>query len=100
MASIETLAETLRELAASATKPKDLMAAVREKHSNASKKEIVRAAFYALIDSHGADPEHVKGLHAFALKERGSDEHDAPKAAKLRKKKKHKKEEGAAQAAH
>ncbi|MFF8803164.1 MULTISPECIES: hypothetical protein [Bacteria] len=92
MTSIETLADTLRELAASATKPKDLMAATREKHPNASKKEIVRAAFYRLIESHGADPEHVKGLHAFALNERSADDGEPPKAAKLRKKKIHKKE--------
>lgn len=100
MASIEILAETLCEFAASAAKPKDLMIAVREKHPKASKKEVVRAAFYALIDSHGADPEHVKGLHAFALKERGSDEDDAPKAAKLRKKKKDKEEGRTGQEAH
>lgn len=96
MTSIETLAETLRELAASTTKPKDLMAATREKHPNASKKDVVRAAFYALIESHDAHPEHVKGLHAFALNERSADEGEPPKAAKLRKKKKHKTEEDGA----
>jgi hypothetical protein len=100
MASIETLAETLREFAASAAKPKDLMHAVREKHPQASKKEVVRAAFYALIDSHGADPEHVKGLHAFALNERSSVEGDALKTTKLSKKKKHEKEERAGHEAH
>ena len=52
------------------------------------------------MDSHGADPEHVKGIHAFALKERGSGENEAPKATKLRKKKKHKKEEVAAHVTH
>ncbi|MFK5600585.1 hypothetical protein ACFZ8E_26890 [Methylobacterium sp. HMF5984] len=81
-------------------KPKDLLTAAREKHPEASKKEVVRAAFYALIDSHAADPEAVKGLHAFALGERASDEDAEPKAAKLRKKKKHRKGAGDEHAAH
>lgn len=99
MASTETLAGTLRELSASTTKPKELMRAVREKHPQASKKDVVRAAFYALIDSHGADPEHVKGLHAFALNERVSDEGEPTSPGKLRRKKKHKKDERAGQEA-
>jgi hypothetical protein len=85
--TIETLAGTLRSLATAGMKPKDLLAATREKHPDARKKEVVRAAFDALIDSHAGDPEAVKGLHSFALKERGSEEHVAPEAGEPRKKK-------------
>lgn len=84
---METLAGTLRSLATAGMKPKDLLAATRERHPEASKKEVVRAAFYALIDSHAADPEATKDLHSFTLAERGSEEHAAPEAAKPRKKK-------------
>lgn len=48
MASIEIIAATLWTLVKPGMKPKELCAAVREQHPEASKKEIVRAAFYAL----------------------------------------------------
>lgn len=44
-------------------KPKDLLSAVRERHPNATKKEIVRAAFYALIESHGVSSVQAQNLH-------------------------------------
>ena len=100
MASIETLAETLRDLAKSGMKPKELLAAVREKHSDASKKEVVRAAFYALIEGHEPNSKHMKDLHTFALGERGSDEDGERPSPKIRKKKKHKKEDRAVQQAN
>ncbi|QIJ77761.1 hypothetical protein GU700_16245 [Methylobacterium sp. NI91] len=74
-------------------KPKALLGAVRERHPEATKKEVVRAAFYALTEGPSAD------LHAFALTERAVDGDEPIKAAKLRKKKDQKaKQEG--QAAH
>lgn len=101
VASIGAIAETLRGEAASGMKPKDLMAAVRRKHPDVSKKEIVRAAFYALIESHSTNAEHLSDLHNFAIGERASDEETEAKSRKLRKKrKKHAAEPGTTTAAH
>ncbi len=47
MVSIEQLATTLQEAAGPGIARKDLIAAVRERHPKASKKDIVRAAFEA-----------------------------------------------------
>nr|WP_246681784.1 hypothetical protein [Methylobacterium sp. L1A1] len=88
MASIEELAKTLREVAASGMKPKALLAAVRGLHPEATKKEVVRAAFYALAE--GQSGNHGD-LHSFALTERAVDDDEPVKAAKLRKKKKDRK---------
>ncbi|MER2265689.1 hypothetical protein [Methylobacterium oxalidis] len=87
MASIEALAGTLRKLAVSGMKPKDLLAAVRQQHPEATKKEVVRAAFYALIESHGTSPEETQSLHSFAIGERAVDEEQDVRPAKLRGKK-------------
>jgi hypothetical protein len=84
MASIEELAKTLRGVAASGMKPKALLAAVRERHPEATKKEVVRAAFCALAEGQSGDPGD---LHSFALAERAVDDDEPVKAAKLRKKK-------------
>lgn len=97
MASIEELANTLRGVAASGMKPKALLAAVREKHPDATKKEVVRAAFYALAE--GQTGDHGE-LHSFALSGRGADDDEPVKAAKLRKKKKDRKAPPEEQAAH
>ena len=32
-----------------------------------AKKEVVRAAFYALTESHGDASEHLRDLHGFAI---------------------------------
>ena len=57
MATLEQLATTMQGLAGPGIKRKELVAAVREKHPKASKKDIVRAAFYALsADSDGSRP--------------------------------------------
>ncbi|WP_458436917.1 hypothetical protein [Methylorubrum extorquens] len=55
------------------------------------KKEVVRAAFYALTESHGDTPEHLRNLHSFAITERAPDDDEPVKATKLRKKKKDRK---------
>ncbi|KAB1072560.1 hypothetical protein F6X53_28075 [Methylobacterium soli] len=68
-------------------KPKDLLSAVRERHPNATKKEIVRAAFFALIEGHGTSSEQAQNLHSFAIGERGSDESEPVVSKKLSKKK-------------
>lgn len=97
MASIEELANTLRGVAASGMKPKALLAAVRERHPEATKKEVVRAAFYALAEGQGGD--HGE-LHSFALTERAVDDEEPVKAGKLRKKKKERKAGVEGQATH
>lgn len=70
MSEIETLAATVSALAAPGVKPKELVAAVREKHPKASKKEVVHAAFYALTDGTSYDAEKGKNLYTFAMSER------------------------------
>ena len=50
---IETIAGTVHELATPDMKPKALIAAVREKHPEAKKSDIVRAAFFAVIAPFG-----------------------------------------------
>lgn len=86
MASIEQLAVTLHGLAGPGIKRKELIAAVREKHPNASKREIVRAAFYALTSAVEGDLERARRLHEFALKERSDEDDETPRPVTRRKK--------------
>ncbi|MGN8097786.1 hypothetical protein CTI14_01540 [Methylobacterium radiotolerans] len=84
MARIEELAATLQGLAAPGIKRKELVAAVREKHPKASKKDIVRAAFYALTSAVDGDLERAQRLHTFALHERTAEDEE-PLPVKRRK---------------
>ncbi|CAO4146846.1 hypothetical protein CLBKND_04225 [Methylorubrum aminovorans] len=84
-ASFESLADTLRSFAVSGMNPKALLAAVRERHPEVTKKEVVRAAFYALTASHGGTPKHLRELHGFAITERGPNDDEPMKVSKLRK---------------
>lgn len=86
MSSISDLAAVLRRVASPGIKPKELVAAVREKHPDATKKEIVRAAFFALSDGHDSGSPQSGALHDFALKERGMDEQPTVKRRKSKKK--------------
>ncbi|MCJ2072585.1 hypothetical protein MKK75_27990 [Methylobacterium sp. J-030] len=69
-------------------KPKALRAAVRERYPDASKKELARAAFYALTEASSADQETHSELHNFALAERMADDKavEVHRAGKLKKK--------------
>ncbi|SFL18997.1 hypothetical protein [Methylorubrum salsuginis] len=96
MASIEELAKTLRGIAATGIKPKALLAAVRERHPEATKKEVVRAAFYAVAEGQSGDHSD---LYDFALAERAVDDDEPVKAAKLPKKK-NRKTKPSGEAAH
>ena len=88
MASIQEIAAALRSTATPGMKPKALRTAIREKFPDASKKEIVRAAFYALADASAADSNSE--LHTFALAERIAEENsDEVLRVSKRKKKKH-----------
>lgn len=72
--SIEEISATLHRLAKPKSTPKELLKAVRKHHPDASKKAIVRAAFYSIIANSDVDPEASKNLHDFALAERTSDD--------------------------
>lgn len=63
---IKDIARTIAELALPGMRPKDLVEAVRKKHPAASKKEISRAAFYAVILAAEEEPGRAEGLHALA----------------------------------
>ena len=87
MASIQEIAATLRSIAAPGMKPKAIRSAIREKHREASKKEIVRAAFYAVTESAQEGQNATSELHNFALAERIADE-NADTVSKISKRKK------------
>lgn len=74
MASIERLATTLQGLAGPRIKRKELIAAVRDRHPKASKKDVVRAAFHALASAVDGDVERAQRLQDFARNERTAEE--------------------------
>lgn len=89
MASIREIADTLKEIAAPGMKPKAIRSAVRERHPEASKKEIVRAAFYAVTEAPAGPNGATAELHDFALTERiAEDNADVVLKVSKRKKKK------------
>ncbi|KMO42547.1 hypothetical protein VQ03_10520 [Methylobacterium tarhaniae] len=81
-------------------KRKDLIAAVRDQHPDATKKQIVRAAFYALTHGVDDDLEQAQRLHAFALTERAGDEEDALPHKRPGKKERRKERESEGQGDH
>lgn len=99
MVSIEQLATTLQGLAGPGIKRKELFAAVREKHPKASRKDIVRAAFYALTSAVDGDVERAQRLHDFALSERSAEEAE-PLPVKRRKKDRRKDAQRSPQSMH
>jgi hypothetical protein len=72
---LQKIAETVRQLAVPDMKPKALIAAVKERHPTASKKEIAQAAFLSVILSAEYDPEDTQALHDLAM-----DTRDAPES--------------------
>ncbi len=93
---MEALSATLWSLAVPGMTPKALRAAVREKHPEASKKDIVRAAFYALIEARSQDNQTVDALHHFALSERIPSDEPPMTIGKRRRKKQRRAAESAA----
>jgi hypothetical protein len=69
--SIET---TLIQLARPKMTPKELLKAARKAHPDASKKDIVRAAFRSLITVADDDADKAAILQNFALQERAVDD--------------------------
>ena len=71
---LEEIGNTLNALAQPKMTPKELLKAVRSRHPKASRKTIVRAAFYNIIVTSGQDGEKARNLQNFALAERGGPE--------------------------
>lgn len=71
---IEVIASTVLRMAQPGVTPKSLLDAVREEHPRASKKEVVRAAFYAVLSNADDDPARAARLHDFAMRERKGDD--------------------------
>ena len=70
MSDLQAIAKTVSALAAPGLKPKDLIAAVRKKHPDASKKEVSRAAFLAMIEAAEGNPDHAHRMQELALASR------------------------------
>ena len=71
---IEGIAATIGQLVTPGMKPKALIAAVKERHPEATKKEIARAAFLSVILSAEYNPEDTQALHDMAMDTRDSTE--------------------------
>lgn len=69
-----SIERTLLELAKPKMTPKELLKAARKAHPDASKKEIIRAAFRSIITVADSDVEKAALLQNFALTERAVDE--------------------------
>ena len=96
MTSIKAIAETLKEIAAPGMKPRAIRAAIRERHPEASKKEIVRAAFYAVTETPASAEGATAELHDFALAERIAED-NADVVLKVSKRKRKKRSSNAAE---
>jgi hypothetical protein len=81
MSRIERLAATVRAVARPALKPKEIIAEVRRQHPKASRKDVVRAAFYALIEDGGQGGDQSQLLHELAITQRAPGD-DKEKASK------------------
>ncbi len=65
---------TLLALAKPKMSPKELLKLTRKAHPDASKKEIVRAAFHSIISVADSDVDKAVILQNFALQERAVDD--------------------------
>lgn len=88
MSDLQEIARTVMALAEPGMKPNALVTAVRERHPEASKKEICRAAFMATILAAETHPNRADELHTLALGSRSeSAEADADVPPKPSRKK-------------
>jgi hypothetical protein len=76
MTDIKQMAQTIAELAKPGMRPKELRNAVRKVHPKAGKKEITRAAFYAVILAAESAPGTAESLHKLALDSRNDRSED------------------------
>ena len=65
---------TLLQLAKPKMSPKELLKLTRKAHPEASKKEIIRAAFHSIISVADSDVDKAVVLQNFALQERAVDD--------------------------
>ncbi|CZT38027.1 hypothetical protein [Rhizobium sp. 9140] len=77
MSEIEKIAKTVSQMAKPKMRPKELFEAVRQVHPKATKKEITRGAFYAVIMASSDRPGTVHGLHDLAMESRKDTQEDA-----------------------
>ena len=87
MSDYRELSDIIQAVVAPGMKPKELIAAVRKQHPEATKKAIVRAAFYALTSGMTISTDKVRDLHSFALSERAdaSDDDSPPRKSKKKR---------------
>ncbi|KKX26177.1 hypothetical protein [Rhizobium sp. LC145] len=76
MSEIEKIANTVVKLAKPKMQPKNLFEAVRKVHPKATKGEITRGAFYAVIMAAEKYPDTVHGLHSLAMESRKDTQDD------------------------
>lgn len=88
MAAIQEIASALCSIATPAMKPKALRSAIKARYPDATKKEIVRAAFYAVAEAAPAGQDTHSELHNFALTQRisGDNADEVLRVGKLKKK--------------
>ena len=67
---VRDIAELLVKVVTPDMTPKQLMKAIQKKHPKASKKDIVRAAFYVVLSQSDSRPGLSEKLHDFAMNER------------------------------
>ncbi|HVW93486.1 MAG TPA: hypothetical protein VHB74_12895 [Devosia sp.] len=72
--AVEDIKTTLLRLARPRMSPKELLRQVRRAHPDASKKDIIRAAFATVITTVDSDIDKALLLQDFALRERGPGE--------------------------
>ena len=72
--AVGSIEATLISLAKPKMTPKELLRAARKAHPDASKKEIIRAAFHSIITVADSDVDKATLLQSFALQERAVDD--------------------------
>jgi hypothetical protein len=70
----QSLEATLLKLAQPKMSPKELLKLARKAHPEASKKDIIHAAFHSIIRVADSDVDKAMLLQDFALKERAVDD--------------------------
>lgn len=70
MASTREMAAALRSIAEPGMKPKALRTAIRKRYPDARKKEIVRAALFAVVEAASPDRDETLQRHDSTLTER------------------------------
>jgi hypothetical protein len=74
MDDLKALADSISRLAQPGMRPTELIAAVRKEHPDARKKDVARAAFYAVILAAEHATERVSDLHRLAIETRNTQE--------------------------